>query len=120
MLIPPNEIILLLTERWPKLLFNLGRRRATLAAYCHALHHYFAFCRKQRIEPEKAWLEDQAAYINPQLPVCFFPPLAPRSSSVCNSPLVRRCSDVSGSLYRQSAVVDVIRRLNATSPAPTG
>lgn len=69
MLIPPNEHVLLLAERGLKLLSDLGRTQATLAAYRSALRHYFAFCRQNRIEPEKARFEDMAAYISPQLPV---------------------------------------------------
>ncbi len=73
MLIPPNEHVLLLAERWLKLLSDLGRAKATLTAYRSALHHYFAFCRQNRIEPEKARFEDLAAYISPQLPGMPFP-----------------------------------------------
>jgi len=43
MLIPPDEHILLLAERWLKLLSDLGRTQATLAAYRSALRHYFDF-----------------------------------------------------------------------------
>ena len=73
MLIPPNEHVLLLAERWLKLLSDLGRTQATLTAYRSALHHYFAFCSQRRIEPEKARFEDLAAYISPQLPGMPFP-----------------------------------------------
>lgn len=58
MLIPPDEHALLLAERWLKLLSNLGRAQATLAAYRSALRHFFAFCSQRRIEPEKARFED--------------------------------------------------------------
>ena len=68
MLIPPDEPVPLLAERWLKLLSDLGRTQATLAAYRGALRHYFAFCRQNQIEPEKARFEDLAAYISPQLP----------------------------------------------------
>lgn len=68
MLIPPNEHVLLLTERWLKLLSDLGRAQATLTAYRRALSHYFSFCRQNGIEPEQARFEDLAAYISPQLP----------------------------------------------------
>lgn len=73
MLIPPDEHALLLAERWLKLLSNLGRAQATLAAYRSALRHFFAFCSQHRIEPEKARFEDLAAYISPQLPGMPFP-----------------------------------------------
>lgn len=73
MLIPPSEHALLLAERWLKLLSNLGRAQATLTAYRRALHHYFAFCSRNGIEPEKARFEDLAAYISPQLPGMPFP-----------------------------------------------
>ncbi|WNK42274.1 tyrosine-type recombinase/integrase [Pantoea agglomerans] len=73
MLIPPNEQVLLLAERWLKLLSDLGRAQATLTAYRSALHHYFAFCSQRRLEPEKARFEDLAAYISPQLPGMPFP-----------------------------------------------
>lgn len=73
MLIPPNEHVLLLAERWLKLLSDLGRAQATLSAYRSALRHYFAFCSQRRIEPEKARFEDLAAYISPQLPGMPFP-----------------------------------------------
>ena len=73
MLIPPDEHVLLLAERWLKLLSNLGRAQATLSAYRSALHHYFAFCCQHRIEPQKARFEDLAAYISPQLPGMPFP-----------------------------------------------
>ncbi|MBD8234847.1 tyrosine-type recombinase/integrase [Pantoea agglomerans] len=73
MLIPPDEHVLLLAERWLKLLSDLGRAPATLTAYRSALHHYFAFCRQSRIAPEKAQFEDLAAYISPQLPGMPFP-----------------------------------------------
>jgi len=73
MLIPPNEHVLLLAERWLKLLSDLGRAQATLTAYRSALHHYFAFCSQCSIEPEKARFEDLAAYISPQLPGMPFP-----------------------------------------------
>ena len=68
MLTPPNEHVLLLAERWLKLLSDLGRAQATLSAYRSALLHYFAFCSQRSIEPEKARFEDLAAYISPQLP----------------------------------------------------
>ena len=73
MLIPPDEDILLLVERWLKLLSDLGRAPATLTAYRHALGHYFSFCSQHRIAPEKARFEDLAAYISPQLPGMPFP-----------------------------------------------
>lgn len=73
MLIPPDERVLLLAERWLKLLSDLGRAQATLTAYRSALRHYFAFCIQRRIEPEKARFEDLAAYISPQLPGMPFP-----------------------------------------------
>lgn len=73
MLIPPNEHVLLLAERWLKLLSDLGRAQATLSAYRSALRHYFAFCSQHRLEPEKARFEDLAAYISPQLPGMPFP-----------------------------------------------
>ena len=73
MLIPPDEHVLLLAERWLKLLSNLGRAKATLTAYRSALLHYFAFCSQNSIEPEKARFEDLAAYISPQLPGMPFP-----------------------------------------------
>jgi len=73
MLIPPDEDILLLAERWLKLLSDLGRAPATLTAYRHALGHYFSFCSQHRIAPEKARFEDLAAYISPQLPGMPFP-----------------------------------------------
>ncbi|HBE3007764.1 TPA: tyrosine-type recombinase/integrase [Escherichia coli] len=73
MLIPPDKHILLLAERWLKLLSNLGRAQATLSAYRSALRHYFAFCSQYRIEPEKARFEDLAAYIRLQLPDMPFP-----------------------------------------------
>ena len=73
MLIPPDEHILLLAERWLKLLSDLGRAQATLTAYRSALRHYFAFCSLHGIEPEKARFEDLAAYISPQLPGMPFP-----------------------------------------------
>lgn len=73
MLIPPDEHILLLAERWLNLLSSLGRAQATLAAYRCALRHYFAFCCRHRIEPEKARFGDLAAYISPQLPGMPFP-----------------------------------------------
>ena len=65
MLIPPDEHILLLAERWLKLLSDLGRAQATLTAYRSALRHYFAFCSQYRIAPEKARFEEMAAYISP-------------------------------------------------------
>ncbi|MFE0588146.1 hypothetical protein [Pantoea vagans] len=68
MLTPPGERILLLAERWLKLLTSLGRAHAKLAAYRSALRHYFAFCRQHRIKPEKARFEGLPAYICPQLP----------------------------------------------------
>ncbi|KAF6677140.1 site-specific integrase [Pantoea sp. EKM20T] len=68
MMISPDEHILLLAERWLKLLFDLGRAPSTLNAYRNALHHYFAFCSQHRLDPEKARFEDLAAYISPQLP----------------------------------------------------
>lgn len=67
MLIPPSEHVLLLAERWLKLLSDLGRAQATLTAYRNALRHYFAFCSQNGIKPEKARFEDLAAYISPQL-----------------------------------------------------
>lgn len=73
MLIPPNEHVLLLAERWLKLLSDLGRSQATLTAYRNALRHYLAFCSLHRIEPEKVRFEDLAAYISPQLPGMPFP-----------------------------------------------
>ncbi|WP_337024533.1 MULTISPECIES: tyrosine-type recombinase/integrase [unclassified Pantoea] len=73
MLIPPNEHVLLLAERWLKLLYDLGRAKATITAYRNALLHYFEFCSQHRIEPEKARFEDLAAYISPQLPGMPFP-----------------------------------------------
>ncbi|MDF7662801.1 tyrosine-type recombinase/integrase [Erwiniaceae bacterium L1_54_6] len=73
MLIPPNEHVLLLAERWLKLLSDLGRAQATLAAYRSALRHFFAFCSQHRIEPEKARFEDLATYISPQLPGMPYP-----------------------------------------------
>ncbi|MDE8557821.1 site-specific integrase [Pantoea vagans] len=73
MLIPPNEHALLLAERWLKLLSDLGRAKTTLTAYRSALAHYFAFCSQNVIEPEKARLEDLAAYISSQLPGMPFP-----------------------------------------------
>lgn len=86
MLIPPDEHILLLAERWLNLLSSLGRAQATLAAYRSALHHYFAFCSQHRIAPEKARFEDLAAYISPQLPGMPFPatsvPLQLRLSAI--------------------------------------
>lgn len=83
MLIPPNEHVLLLAERWLKLLSDLGRAQATLSAYRSALRHYFAFCSQRSIEPEKARFEDLAAYISPQLPGMPFQRPAPRSSFAC-------------------------------------
>jgi len=73
MMIPPNEDVLVLAERWLKLLSDLGRAEATLSAYRSALNHYFAFCSQNSIEPEKARFEDLAAYISPQLPGMPFP-----------------------------------------------
>lgn len=73
MLIPPNEHVLVLAERWLKLLSDLGRAQATLSAYRSALRHYFAFCSQNSIEPEKARFEDLAAYISPQLPGMPYP-----------------------------------------------
>ncbi|RBO13683.1 MULTISPECIES: tyrosine-type recombinase/integrase [Pantoea] len=73
MLIPPDDHVLLLAERWLKLLSDLGRAPATLTAYRSALHHYFAFCRQSRIAPEKVRFEDLAAYISPQLPGMLLP-----------------------------------------------
>lgn len=73
MLIPPDERVLLLAERWLKLLSDLGRAQTTLTAYRSALRHYFAFCSLHNIEPEKAQFEDLAAYISPQLPGMAFP-----------------------------------------------
>ncbi|ORM80653.1 integrase [Pantoea deleyi] len=73
MLIPPAEHVLLLAERWLKLLSDLGRAQATLTAYRSALRHYLLFCSQHRIEPEKARFEDLAAYISPQLPGMPFP-----------------------------------------------
>lgn len=67
MMIPPNEDVLVLAERWLKLLSDLGRAQATLSAYRSALSHYFAFCSHNSIEPEKARFEDLAVYIRPQL-----------------------------------------------------
>ncbi len=73
MMIPPNEDVLVLAERWLKLLSDLGRAQATLSAYRSALSHYFAFCSQNSIEPKKARFEDLAAYITPQLPGMPFP-----------------------------------------------
>ena len=73
MLIPPNEHVLLLADRWLKLLSNLGRAQATLTAYRNALRQYFEFCSQHSIEPEKVRFEDVAAYISPQLPGMPFP-----------------------------------------------
>lgn len=73
MMIPPNEDVLVLAERWLKLLSDLGRAEATISAYRSALNHYFAFCSQNSIEPEKALFEDLAAYISPQLPGMPFP-----------------------------------------------
>lgn len=73
MMITPNEDVLVLAERWMKLLSDLGQAQATLTAYRSALRHYFAFCSQRRIEPEKASFEDLAAYISPQLPGMPFP-----------------------------------------------
>ncbi|MEI7187771.1 site-specific integrase [Dickeya dianthicola] len=56
-----------------KLLFDLGRAPATIAAYRGALSHYFTFCSHNWIEPEQARFEDMAAYISPQLPGMPFP-----------------------------------------------
>ncbi|MDF7662821.1 hypothetical protein PUG81_28055 [Erwiniaceae bacterium L1_54_6] len=84
MLIPPDEHVLLLAERWLKLQSDLGRAQATLTAYRSALRHYFAFCSQHRSKPEKARFEDLAAYISPQLPGMPFPAATP----VSNPPLV--------------------------------
>lgn len=73
MMIPPNEDVLVLAERWLKLLSDLGRAQTTLSAYRSALSHYFAFCSQNSIEPDKARFEDMAAYISPQLPGMSFP-----------------------------------------------
>ncbi|MCX2195012.1 site-specific integrase [Pantoea agglomerans] len=73
MMIPPNEDVLVLAERWLKLLSDLGRAQATLSAYRSALSHYFAFCSQNSIEPENVRFEDLAAYISPQLPGMPFP-----------------------------------------------
>ncbi|PVY84022.1 site-specific integrase [Pantoea ananatis] len=73
MTIPLNHSAVLLAERWLKLLSDLGRAPATLTAYRSALSHYFAFCSRNSIEPEKARFDDMAAYIRPQLPGMPFP-----------------------------------------------
>jgi len=63
MLILPNEHVLLLTERWLKLLSNLARIQAILTAYRGAIRHYISFSSQHRIEPEKARFENLAAHI---------------------------------------------------------
>lgn len=72
MLIPPDEHVLLLAERWLKLMSDLRHAPATLKAYRHALCHYFTFCLQNRIEPErprlKPWLPTSAL----SCPACFF------------------------------------------------
>ncbi|PZD65558.1 tyrosine-type recombinase/integrase [Pantoea ananatis] len=73
MTISLNDSAVLLAERWLKLLSDLGRALATLTAYRAALSHYFAFCSRNNIEPEKARFDDMAAYIRPQLPGMPFP-----------------------------------------------
>jgi integrase/recombinase XerD len=73
MLTPPDEHVLLLAERWLKLLSDLGRAQTTLAAYRRAHRHYFAFCSQNSSKPEKARFEDLAAYISSQLPGMPFP-----------------------------------------------
>ena len=45
MLTSPDERVLLLAERWLKLLSYQGRAQDTLTACRRALRHYFAFCR---------------------------------------------------------------------------
>lgn len=50
MLIPPHEHVLLLAERWLKLLCDLGRAQATLTAP--------RFCILHGIKPVKARFED--------------------------------------------------------------
>lgn len=57
-----------LSERWLKILSDLGRSRATINAYRGALTHYFFFCSQRDLSPERAIFEDIAAYIRPQLP----------------------------------------------------
>ncbi|MEN4891349.1 site-specific integrase [Erwinia billingiae] len=57
-----------LSERWLKILSDLGRAQATINAYRGALSHYFSFCSQQKLSPEMAVFEDIAAYIRPQLP----------------------------------------------------
>ena len=59
---------ILLSERWLKVQSDLGRSRATVTAYRAALTHYFSFCSRHELAPEKAIFEDIAAYIRPQLP----------------------------------------------------
>ncbi|TPV23668.1 site-specific integrase [Pantoea anthophila] len=59
---------ILLSERWLKVLSDLGRSRATVTAYRAALTHYFSFCSRHELAPEKAIFEDIAVYIRPQLP----------------------------------------------------
>jgi integrase/recombinase XerD len=72
----PRQVIpcdvLELAERWLKLLSDLGRALATLAAYRSTLHHHFSFCSQRRIEPEKAWIADLTTYISLHLPGCLF------------------------------------------------
>lgn len=81
MMIPPNEDVLVLAERWLKLLSDLGLAQATLSVYRSALSHYFVFCSQKSIELENTRLKTWRPTLALSYPACLFPRPAPRSSS---------------------------------------
>lgn len=65
---PPCTHAVSLSERWLRLLSDLGRSRSTINVYRGALTHFFNFCIQQKLSPAQITFEDIAAYIRPQLP----------------------------------------------------
>lgn len=81
MLLPPSEHVLLLAERWLKLLSNLGQTQATLTAYRSALRHYFVVSTVLNLKKPglKTWPPTSAL----SFPACLLLQPAPRFSCAC-------------------------------------